>query len=56
MSKYKFDHIHVTSTDPAKTAEFYEKTFGADAGRKNGHGQGPVYAETGPLRRHDVNQ
>jgi catechol 2,3-dioxygenase-like lactoylglutathione lyase family enzyme len=29
MSKYKFDHIHVTSTDPEKTAEFYEKTFGA---------------------------
>src|SRR5215471_4446942 len=24
-----FHHVHVNSTDPAKTQEFYEKTFGA---------------------------
>ena len=26
--KYTFDHVHLVSKDPAKTAEFYEKTFG----------------------------
>jgi len=40
MSKYKFDHIHVTSTDPAKTAEFYEKTFGARLVEKMDMGKG----------------
>ncbi len=29
MPKYWFDHIHLLSRDPAKTAEFYEKTFDA---------------------------
>ncbi len=24
-----FHHVHVNSTDPAKTQEFYQKTFGA---------------------------
>jgi len=27
MAKYWFDHVHIMSKDPAKTAEFYEKTF-----------------------------
>ena len=29
MPKYWFDHIHLTSPDPLKTAEFYEKMFNA---------------------------
>ncbi|MFC2069788.1 VOC family protein [Chloroflexota bacterium] len=29
MPDYKFDHIHLASMDPIKTAEFYEKTFAA---------------------------
>ncbi len=29
MPTYTFDHIHLASPDPVKTAEFYEKTFGA---------------------------
>ena len=29
MPKYTFDHIHLISPDPAKTADFYEKMFGA---------------------------
>ena len=29
MPEYIFDHIHLRSTDPQKTAEFYEKMFGA---------------------------
>ena len=30
MSNYWFDHVHLMSTDPMKTADFYEKTFGAE--------------------------
>ena len=29
MPKYRFDHIHLMSPDPIRTAEFYEKMFGA---------------------------
>ncbi len=29
MPKYSFDHIHLLSPDPVKTADFYEKMFGA---------------------------
>ncbi len=29
MSKYQFDHIHLNSPDPLKTAQFYESIFGA---------------------------
>jgi len=29
MPSYTFDHIHLASPDPEKTADFYEKTFGA---------------------------
>ncbi len=29
MAEYWFDHIHLRSPDPIKTAEFYEKMFGA---------------------------
>lgn len=29
MPKYWLDHVHLVSPDPSKTAEFYEKTFGA---------------------------
>ncbi|MGP8080863.1 MAG: VOC family protein [Dehalococcoidales bacterium] len=40
MSKYKFDHIHLMSPDPAKTAEFYQKTFGATMGESFDTGNG----------------
>ncbi len=29
MPTYTFDHIHLISPDPEKTADFYEKVFGA---------------------------
>ncbi len=29
MPTYYHDHVHLTSPDPLKTAEFYEKIFGA---------------------------
>lgn len=29
MANYWFDHVHLICQDPQKTAEFYEKTFGA---------------------------
>lgn len=29
MPDYWMDHVHLVSKDPMKTAEFYEKTFGA---------------------------
>ena len=29
MPEYWFDHVHLRSPDPLKTAEFYEQTFGA---------------------------
>jgi lactoylglutathione lyase len=29
MTNYWFDHIHLSSPDPVKTAEYYEKMFGA---------------------------
>ncbi len=29
MSQYTFDHVHLMSPDPMKTAEFYKNNFGA---------------------------
>ncbi|MBI2831081.1 MAG: VOC family protein [Chloroflexi bacterium] len=29
MPQYAYDHVHLISPDPVKTAEFYEKAFGA---------------------------
>ena len=29
MPNYWYDHVHLVSADPLKTAEFYEKMFGA---------------------------
>jgi catechol 2,3-dioxygenase-like lactoylglutathione lyase family enzyme len=29
MSDYQFDHIHLNSPDPLRTAQFYESMFGA---------------------------
>ena len=41
MPEYYFDHIHLRSPDPLKTAEFYEKMFGAKriSARDNGDGR-----------------
>jgi lactoylglutathione lyase len=30
MTEFRFDHIHLRSPDPAATAEFYRKMFGAE--------------------------
>jgi catechol 2,3-dioxygenase-like lactoylglutathione lyase family enzyme len=42
MAKYKFDHIHLMSPDPVKTAEFYEKKFGAKLKESMNLGEGRV--------------
>ena len=42
MAKYKFDHIHLMSPDPAKTAEFYQKMFGAAMQEPYDMGNGKV--------------
>ena len=33
MPKYKYDHVHLVSPAPEKTAEFYARTFGAAVGK-----------------------
>jgi catechol 2,3-dioxygenase-like lactoylglutathione lyase family enzyme len=33
MPSYKYDHVHLVSAAPEKTAEFYTKTFGATVGK-----------------------
>jgi predicted enzyme related to lactoylglutathione lyase len=33
MPKYSYHHIHLTSPDPAKTAQFYEDMFDAERAR-----------------------
>lgn len=40
MPKYWFDHVHLHSTDTVKTAEFYEKMFGAKIVSKREFGEG----------------
>ena len=34
MPNFKFEHVHLTSPDPSKTVEFYEKMFGATKGQE----------------------
>ncbi len=52
MSKYWFDHIHLMSPDPVKTAEFYQKMFGASLVNKRdlGNGRVVVTLEMGEVR------
>ena len=40
MPNYWFDHVHLNSTDTEKTAEFYEKMFGAKLVKKMEFGPG----------------
>lgn len=40
MPEYSFDHVHLRSTDTVKTAEFYEKMFGATIVSKREFGEG----------------
>jgi uncharacterized glyoxalase superfamily protein PhnB len=42
MQKYKFDHIHLMSPNPVKTAEFYQKMFGAKQQESLDLGEGRV--------------
>jgi catechol 2,3-dioxygenase-like lactoylglutathione lyase family enzyme len=47
LQKYKFGHIHLMSPDPLKTAEFYQKMFGAVLikTRDMGNGRFNVYID-----------
>ncbi len=40
MPEYWFDHIHLRSPDPVKTAEFYEQMFGAERVSMRDEGDG----------------
>jgi lactoylglutathione lyase len=42
MPEYKFDHVHLMSPDPVKTAEFYEKVFAAKRVKVSDMGGGRV--------------
>jgi predicted enzyme related to lactoylglutathione lyase len=52
MAKFKFDHIHLYSSDPHKTAEFYVKTFGAEKIGSNTDPKGRTMVD---LRMNGVN-
>ena len=39
MSTFTYDHIHLRSTDPEKTAQYYERMFGAEILRSMQEGQ-----------------
>ena len=47
MANYWYDHVHLTSLDPEKTAEFYMKLFGAKmvANRKMPDGRTSIEIE-----------
>ena len=47
MAKYWYDHVHLTSLDPEKTADFYVKLFGAKmvANRKMPDGRTSIEIE-----------
>ena len=40
MPKYFYDHIHLIACDPIKSAEFYEKAFGAKRVNLTKHADG----------------
>ena len=39
MTTFTYDHIHLRSTDPEKTAQYYERMFGAEVIRTMQEGQ-----------------
>ncbi len=45
MSDYWLDHLHLMSPDPLKTAEFYEKMFGATRVTARDEGDGRAMAK-----------
>lgn len=45
MAEYWFDHIHLRSTNPLKTAEFYEQMFGAKRISARDAGEGRASAK-----------
>ena len=45
MLNYRFDHIHLISPDPLKTAQFYENMFNAKRVRLSELGKGRVSVE-----------
>ncbi len=45
MADYWLDHIHLMSPDPLKTAEFYEKMFGASRVSARDEGDGRAMAK-----------
>ncbi|MFC1909852.1 VOC family protein [Chloroflexota bacterium] len=42
MPNYYFDHVHLMSEDPEKTAEFYQQVFGAKFIEKRDVGNGRI--------------
>ena len=47
MPEYYFDHIHLRSPDPVKTAEFYEQMFGAKRVSMRDEGDGRAMVKLG---------
>ncbi|MFH1639787.1 MAG: VOC family protein [Chloroflexota bacterium] len=45
MAKFWFDHLHLVVTDPAKTADFYVRAFGAEKVSVNKMPNGRVRAD-----------
>jgi len=45
MPDYWLDHIHLMSSDPVKTADFYEKMFGATLVTSRDEGDGKAMAK-----------
>ena len=45
MPEYRFDHIHLRSLDPVKTAKFYEQMFGAKIVNARDEGDGRASAK-----------
>ena len=39
MAKFTYDHIHLRSPDPEKTAAYYERMFGAEIVRSMQQGK-----------------
>jgi catechol 2,3-dioxygenase-like lactoylglutathione lyase family enzyme len=45
MANYWYDHVHLFSSDPLRTAEFYEKMFSAKRGPVRPQANGSVTVE-----------
>ena len=50
MAKFTYDHIHLRSPDPEKTAAYYERMFGAEIVRSMQQGKPRVRSASGAAR------